>query len=143
MELITKLEKLLANTYGLYLKTQNYHWNVAGPNFYSLHKMLEEQYQGLAEAVDEIAERIRTIGGYAPGSFAEFKGLLVIDEAVAGTTAEEMIKQLAADHESLIKLAYSALFAAQADNHQEGVGGMLAERISSHEKIKWMLASSI
>lgn len=141
MSTTTHLKKLLANTYALYLKTQNYHWNVTGAHFYSLHKMLEEQYGELAEAVDEIAERIRMLGEHAPGSFAEFAKLLVIDEAAGKLSAADMLQQLVADHAAIVKLCYDTLAKAQ-ESSDEGTAGLVAERIGAHEKVMWMLKSS-
>src|SRR6476646_5526350 len=94
-----ELSHFLADTYTLYLKTQSFHWNVRGPNFYSLHKMFEEQYQELAAAVDEIAERIRSLGSYTPATFAQYAQLTSLKEEQNQLTAEEMIQKLLLDHE--------------------------------------------
>jgi len=91
------LSRLLADTYTLYLKTHNFHWNVTGPMVNTLHLMFETQYTELALAVDEIAERIRTLGAHAPGSYAEFAGLTRIKEGESGTSAMDMVRQLGAD----------------------------------------------
>src|SRR3990167_8720254 len=97
------LTKLLADTYTLYLKTQNFHWHVTGPHFHSLHRMFEEEYIELASAVDEIAERIRALGAHAPGSFADFLKLTSIKEETGIPTAHDMVKKLLQDHETVIK----------------------------------------
>src|SRR4051812_21250910 len=96
------LAKLLADTYTLYLKTQNFHWNVTGPLFHSLHKMFEEEYIELAAAVDGIAERIRALGATAPGSFADFLRLTSIREETVTPSAADMVEKLLADHEIII-----------------------------------------
>src|SRR5579871_6319221 len=97
--LVTGLSCLLADTYFLYLKTQNFHWNVIGPHFYAYHKMFEEQYNQLADATDEIAERIRALDAPAPASFSEFLKLTSLEDAEKNLDAEEMIQELLTDHE--------------------------------------------
>ena len=104
-----ELIHFLADTYTLYLKTQNFHWNVKGPQFYSLHKMFEEQYLELAAAVDEIAERIRALGSYTPASFAQFASLSSLKEATAEINAESMIQKLLKDHEKTAWMLKSSL----------------------------------
>src|SRR5690606_21547676 len=99
--LIDGLCQLLADNYSLYLKTQNFHWNVGGPHFYSLHKMFEEQYEALAEANDVIAERIRALNAPAPGSFSAFQKLTSLEEADAEATDAEMVTILLCDHDTL------------------------------------------
>src|SRR3989338_11479539 len=96
-----ELAHFLADTYAVYLKTQNFHWNVKGPLFFSLHKMFEEQYQELATAVDDIAERIRALGCTTPASFAQFSKLTSIKEETLDVNAEDMVKKLLKDHEIL------------------------------------------
>ena len=102
-EIATGLSRLLADTYTLYLKTHNYHWNVTGPMFTTLHTMFEEQYQELALAVDEIAERIRALGIFAPGSYSRFKELTQIDEETRVPSAQEMIQQLVLGQETVVR----------------------------------------
>src|SRR5437879_954535 len=96
-----ELTHFLADTYILYLKTQNYHWNVQGPAFYSLHKMFEEQYQELAGAIDEIAERIRALGNYTVASFSQYTQLSSLKEERGQLTAENMLEKLIKDHETM------------------------------------------
>ena len=98
------LSRLLADSYTLYLKTHNYHWNVTGPQFNTLHQMFEEQYTELAAAVDEIAERIRALGVRAPGSYREYAELTNIEEGDGNESAEEMIRQLAVGQESVVRM---------------------------------------
>lgn len=136
------LKVLLANTYALYLKTQNYHWNVVGPHFHSLHGMFEEQYKALAEAVDEIAERIRALGDSAPGSFEEFSKLKTISEAKLKMDSFAMIKDLVESHEAIAK--HIALILKQAEDEQDEVTqDLLVERLSAHEKTLWMLKAHL
>lgn len=134
--------KLLADTYALYLKTQNYHWHVTGVNFKSLHLMFEEQYTALATAVDDIAERILAMGKKAPATYSEFQKLSTLKEGDSSKKANEMVKELAQDHEKIIKDLYAALDACQAA-HDEGSVALLSDRITAHEKTHWMLKASI
>lgn len=135
------LSKLLADTYTLYLKTQNYHWHVRGPNFRTLHLLFEEQYTNLALAVDAIAERIVTLGGQAPASFEDYLSLASIQEGDAQTKADTMISNLAKDHRQVIKDMNTVIRLAQ-EQHDEGTIALLSERIAEHEKICWMLEAS-
>ncbi len=137
-----ELSHFLADTYILYLKTQNFHWNVKGPNFYSLHKMFEEQYQELAAAIDEIAERIRALGCYTPASFAQYSQFTSLKEERGEITAEQMIQKLVKDHETLSQLAAQLIPKAQKV-HDEGTADLLIQRLKSHDKTAWMLRSSI
>jgi starvation-inducible DNA-binding protein len=134
------LSHVLADSYALYLKTHNFHWNVEGPRFRDLHLMFEEQYTELAGAVDQIAERIRALGQYAPGSFGQFARLASVKDANGVPKAEAMVKQLAADHETVEKTIRSALPAAQRAG-DEVTAGLLVERLAVHEKTAWMLHS--
>lgn len=137
------LSGVLADTYTLYLKTQNYHWNVTGPHFKHYHEMFGEQYEELAEANDEIAERIRALGYHAPGSFKAFLALNEIDEAGDNVPdAGEMIRQLMSDHEALSRRARKVLEAAQ-DVGDEVTGDMMIERMTAHDKTAWMLRASL
>ncbi|HSW93631.1 MAG TPA: DNA starvation/stationary phase protection protein [Gammaproteobacteria bacterium] len=135
------LAKLLADTYTLYLKTQNFHWNVTGPLFHSLHKMFEEEYIELAAAVDEIAERIRALGANAPGSFADFLKLTSIKEETGTPIASDMVVKLLADHESIITHLQSLMPVAQHLN-DEATLDLLITRTEIHQKTAWMLRSS-
>ncbi len=132
------LSKLLANTYTLYLKTHNFHWNVTGPMFNTLHLMFEGQYVELAEAVDTLAERIRALGFFAPGSYREFAQLSSIPEAQGVPSAEEMIRQLVQDHETIVRLTREAAPTAEEAN-DESTADLLTQRLQIHEKTAWML----
>jgi starvation-inducible DNA-binding protein len=133
-----ELSKILADTYTLYLKTQNFHWNVSGPLFYSLHLMFEKQYEELADAVDTIAERIRALGFHTPASFSEFSKLKRIKEANGSLDTDGMIKELLQDHESITRACHDMLKVAQ-DSGDEGTADLLIERIREHDKTAWML----
>src|SRR5437899_320158 len=115
-EVAKGLNHFLANNYLLYLKTQNYHWNVESHHFKALHMMFEEQYQELQEAVDEIAERIRALGHRSPGSFAEFVQLSTLHEAAHNPSADEMVKHLLSDHEAMTVQAHHLLKDAERHN---------------------------
>ncbi len=135
------LAKLLADTYTLYLKTQNFHWNVTGPFFHSLHGMFEEEYTELAGAVDEIAERIRALGANAPASFADFLKLTSINEETGTPAAADMVKKLLADHETVIEHLQSLMPVAQ-ELKDEATLDLLITRTEIHQKTAWMLRSS-
>ncbi len=134
------LSRVLADTYTLYLKTQNYHWNVKGPLFHTLHAMFEEQYTELAMAIDEIAERIRALGFPAPGSFTEFARLSEIQEEQGRPKAEEMIATLIADQATLVNTAKNVFPLVQEAN-DEPTADLLIRRMQIHEKTAWMLRS--
>ncbi len=136
------LSHLLADSYTLYLKTHNFHWNVTGPMFQSLHAMFEEHYTELATAVDEIAERIRALGETAPGSYAAFSRLSSIQEAEDVPAADEMVRQLVEAHEAVAKTARSVLPIADAGDDEVTLG-LLADRLAVHEKTAWMLRSMV
>lgn len=132
--------RLLADTYTLYLKTHNFHWNVTGPMFQTLHLMFEEQYTELAMAVDTIAERIRALGFPAPGSYSEFAQLSSIEEAKGVPDAETMIRSLVEGQEAVVRTARSILpIANQADD--QPTLDLLTQRMQVHEKTAWMLRS--
>lgn len=139
---VDKLSVLLASTYTLYLKTQNYHWNVTGPMFTTLHTLFETQYTELALANDEIAERIRALGAFAPGSLAEFSKLSVVKEARGRSTAREMIQALAADQRLVAKAAHAAIDAAEKASDQ-ATADLGTRRVDIHEKNAWMLQSHL
>jgi len=136
------LSRLLADSYTLYLKTHNYHWNVTGPQFNTLHQMFEVQYTELAAAVDEIAERIRALGVRAPGSYSEYARLTSIEEGTGEETAEEMVRQLAVGQETVVRTAREAFPAADAAN-DEPTADLLTQRMQIHEKNAWMLRSML
>lgn len=134
------LSRLLADTYTLYLKTHNYHWNVEGPMFQTLHTMFETQYTELALAVDLIAERIRALGHYAPGSYAQYAKLSSIKEETGVPTAQEMIKDLTKGNEAVSKTARE-LFPVVDKSSDEPTADLLTQRMQTHEKTAWMLRS--
>ena len=136
------LAKLLADSYSLYLKTHNYHWNVEGPMFNTLHLMFEEHYTELAPAVDEIAERIRALGVKAPGSYSAFGKLTSIEEATGDESAEEMIRQLVIGQETVARTARGA-FPAAENAGDEPTADLLTQRMQIHEKNAWMLRSML
>lgn len=139
-EIATGLSRLLADTYTLYLKTHNYHWNVTGPMFTTLHTMFEEQYQELALDGDEIAERIRALGIFAPGSYSRFKELTQIDEETRVPSAQEMIQQLVLGQETVVRTAREIFPVIEAAN-DEPTADLLTNRMQIHEKTAWMLRS--
>ena len=134
------LSRLLADTYTLYLKTHNFHWNVTGRMFQTLHLMFETQYTELALAVDVIAERIRSLGFPAPGTYKQYVQLSSIKEEEGVPKAEEMIKLLVEGQESVVRTARS-LYAAVANANDEATADLLTQRIQLHEKTAWMLRS--
>ncbi|MCC6161923.1 MAG: DNA starvation/stationary phase protection protein [Acidobacteria bacterium] len=139
---INELSILLASTYTLYLKTQNYHWNVTGPMFTTLHTLFETQYTELALANDEIAERIRALDAFAPGSLAEFSTLSVVKEAKGRATAKQMIETLVSDQKALAKAAHKAIDAAEKAGDQ-ATADLGTRRVEIHEKNAWMLRSHL
>ena len=136
------LSTILADSYFLYLKTHNYHWNVEGPRFKELHEMFEEQYREMAGAVDEIAERIRTLGFKAPGTFKAFNKLTSIEEIDGDLDSNEMIKDLGKAHESIARKSREVIGIAN-EVHDEATADLLTARLTVHEKTAWMLRSSL
>jgi len=134
------LSKVLADTYTLYLKTHNFHWNVTGPMFQTLHAMFEGQYQELAMAVDEVAERIRVLGFPAPGSYKEFAELASIPETDGKPEATEMVRLLVEGNEAVAKTARSVFPTAEKASDESTVD-LLTQRMRTHEKTAWMLRS--
>ena len=134
------LGHVLADSYALYLKTHNFHWNVTGPMFQTLHTMFEEQYIELATAIDEVAERIRSLGAFAPGSFSTYAELSSIKEEKGVPAAKEMIAQLVSGHETVIKTARS-LYPLCDSSSDDATADLLTARIRVHEKTAWMLRS--
>ena len=141
-EIASGLSRLLADSYTLYLKTHNYHWNVTGPLFNTLHAMFEQQYTELAIAVDEIAERIRSLGVPAPGTYSAFSALTSVAEAQGGESAEDMIRQLLIGQETIVRTARDAFPATDAAN-DEPTADLLTQRMQIHEKNGWMLRSML
>jgi len=136
------LSLLLANTYVLYLKTQKFHWNVVDQRFYSLHKMFEEQYEQLAEAIDVIAERIRMLEHPTPATMKEFLKLATLKETDNVPGAQQMIRTLVNDHEQIIREIRPKI-AELTELHDDGSADMLIGRIREHEKPAWMLRSHL
>ncbi|AFY83924.1 Dps family protein [Oscillatoria acuminata] len=134
------LSRVLADTYTLYLKTHNFHWNVTGPMFQTLHLMFEEQYNELALAVDAIAERIRALGYPAPATYSEFSKLSSIEETLGVPKAKEMIQLLVEGQEAVVRTARSVFPTADGAN-DEPTADLLTQRMHIHEKTAWMLRS--
>ena len=134
------LSRLLADTYTLYLKTHNFHWNVTGPMFQTLHLMFETQYNELALAVDLVAERIRALGHPAPGSYADYSKLSSIKEAKGVPGATKMIADLVAGQEAVVRTAREVFPVAEKANDQPTMD-LLTQRMQLHEKTAWMLRS--
>ncbi|RZM79842.1 DNA starvation/stationary phase protection protein [Leptolyngbya iicbica LK] len=134
------LSNLLADTYTLYLKTHNFHWNVTGPMFQTLHLMFEQQYNELALAVDMIAERIRALGVAAPGTYKAFGKLSSIKEEEGVPSAEDMIAQLVEGQEAVVRTARS-IFPVVDKANDEPTADLLTQRMQVHEKTAWMLRS--
>lgn len=141
-KIVDGLSRLLADTYTLYLKTHNFHWNVTGPMFNTLHLMFETQYTELALAVDLIAERIRALGEPAPGTYKEFAKLSSIPEADGVPAAEEMIRQLVEGQEAVVRTA-RAIFPTTEAASDEPTADLLTQRMQTHEKTAWMLRSML
>lgn len=141
-EIAKGLARLLADSYTLYLKTHNFHWNVVGPQFNTLHTMFEEQYSELAIAVDDIAERIRALGVKAPGSYHQFNELTRIEEVTNDPNAQEMVDQLVKDHEAVVRTARE-VFPVAEEASDEPSADLLTQRMNLHEKTAWMLRSLI
>jgi len=139
-QIVQGLNHLLADSYILYLKTHNFHWNVEGPMFNTLHLMFMDQYTELWNALDLIAERIRSLGAYAPGSYKQYVQLSSIHEAEGQVAATEMIKQLLAGHEAVAITARKIIPAAEA-GHDEVTMDLITQRLQIHEKTAWMLRS--
>lgn len=136
------LSRLLADSYFLYLKTQNYHWNVTGPLFHPLHTLFEEHYKELAASVDGIAERIRALGEFAPGSFSSFSKVTTIKEENGTPDAEEMILNLVQGNEAVVTTAREMI--SLTDECEDDVtADLLVERMQVHEKNAWMLRAML
>jgi len=136
------LKHLLADSYTLYLQTHNFHWNVTGPQFRELHLMFEEHYTELATAVDDIAERIRTLGFFAPGTYTQFAKLSAIEEVEGIPSAIDMIKTLLDSHEIVVRTCRNAIKTAQAAD-DESSAALIGDRMRVHEKTAWMLRAML
>lgn len=141
-KVVDSLSNLLADTYALYLKTQNFHWNMVGEPFIGLHLLLEKQYDDLADATDEIAERIRALGHYAEGSFSQFQKRTKITEEKKKVSWKEMIKKLVKGNELIAKRYRPFIHLAQ-DANDDMSADMVIKRITTHEKAAWLLRSHI
>lgn len=139
-DVVEGLSRLLADTYTLYLKTHNFHWNVTGPMFQTLHLMFETQYNELWLAVDAIAERIRVLGYPAPGTYGEYAKLSSIEETEGVPTAEDMIRLLVEGNEAVVRTARS-IFPTVEKAADETSADLLTQRMQIHEKSAWMLRS--
>src|SRR5690554_4274581 len=135
------LKHLLADSYTLYLQTHNFHWNVYGPQFRTLHLMFEEHYTELAQAVDDIAERIRTLGVAAPGTYKEFAKLSSISEVEGVPDPAEMLDILTKGHEQVVKTCRDVLKVAQ-EGDDESTVALVSDRMRVHEKTAWMLRAT-
>ena len=138
LEIAEGLKRLLADSYTLYLQTHNFHWNVTGAQFRELHLMFEEHYTELATAVDDIAERIRTLGVAAPGTYKEFAKLSSIKEVDGVPSSLEMVDLLHKGHEQVVRTARQVLKTAQAAD-DESTAALVSDRMRIHEKTFWML----
>ena len=134
------LSKFMADTYTLYLKTHYFHWNVTGLQFHSLHLMFEEQYNELWLATDTLAERIRSLDFFAPGTYSELSRLTSIKDTAAVPSAEQMVAQLIAGHETAARVART-LVATADDASDNATADMITQRLEVHEKTAWMLRS--
>lgn len=141
-QVVDALTTLLATSYTLYLKTHNYHWNVTGPMFTTLHTLFETQYTELALAVDEIAERIRSVGAFAPGSYTAFAKLSTVKEENGHPEAKLMIQNLVSDQEAVAEVARAVIVAAEAVRDQ-ATAVLATRRLDVHEKNAWMLRSHL
>lgn len=141
-QVVKSLSVLLADSYVLMLKTQNYHWNVTGPHFTALHTMFQEQYEELFASVDELAERLRALGEKAPGSFADFAKLAKVKEETGHPAANDMIQNLADDHDTLAADADTLLKAA-TEIGDDATGDMAIARMQVHQKTAWMLKAHL
>lgn len=137
------LRSLLADEFTLYTKARNYHWNVVGPHFHDLHKLFEEQYEALDEIVDEVAERIRALGGVTPGTLQEFSQAKRLGEH-PGVVPQwrEMVRNLAADHEAIIRQLRADIETVQNQYHDLGTADFLTGLMEEHEKHAWMLRAT-
>ena len=136
------LEKVLADSYVLMLKTQNYHWNVVGDNFKSLHEMFQLQYEELFGAIDELAERIRSLGSKVDGTFDHFKKYSDIKSGNKDFSAQEMIKDLISDHEIIVNQLHKSIKISQQEG-DESSADIFIQRAKAHEKTIWMLVASL
>jgi starvation-inducible DNA-binding protein len=140
VDLVQQMKVVLASTFSMYLKTHSFHWNVEGPHFNDYHKMLGKTYKELWEAVDVIAEHIRILDAYAPGSLSRFSQLSKVDDQINVPNAKSMLKELLSDNSIMIAELNKAFKLAESVNKQ-GLLDFLASRIDTHEKLGWFLRS--
>lgn len=141
-EVVQELSKVLADSFAIYLKTHGYHWNVRGAEFFSYHSLLEQQYREIWDALDEIAERIRALGEFAPQAHSTFANLTAIKDGDPDKDAPAMLTELMKDHETVIATCRAALKAADDDGDDVSVD-LLTQRLAAHEKAAWMLRSTL
>jgi len=139
---VVHLKKIVANSFALSLKLQNYHWNVEGAHFKPLHELFSEQYEELSDAIDDLAERVRALGDKVEASFSSFSKLSDLEEGNHNLSAHKMVQDLLNDHEFLVKMLNKGIVTSQ-DEGDEATADMLIARIQEHEKAAWMLRSSI
>lgn len=139
-QITSKLAHFLSDTFILYVKTLNFHWNMVGPEFFMYHKLLEKQYEELAEANDELAERIRMLGRVAPGSLQEFLKLSCLKESPTDLSQEQMIHELVETHEAMVEHCHEIIQFTD-EKKDQGTSDLLIERIRSHAKQAWLLRS--
>ncbi len=137
-----KLSHILSDTFVLYVKTLNFHWNMTGPQFFMYHKLLQEQYEGLQEAADELAERIRMLNEKAPGSMQEFLKKSCLKESKTNLTQKQMVQELVKVHESLVEHCRDAIVFTDSINDQ-GTSDLLVDRMRDHDKQAWLLRSHL
>lgn len=136
------LTEFLANTYAIYLKTQNFHWNVTGPEFFALHLLFEKQYEEMAEGVDEVAERVRSLGSYVEASFSSFQKKALIQESNQMVSSQKMVQELMGDHEYISRIGRPLIRRFQ-EIHDDVSSDLLIKRLAFHEKAAWMLRSQL
>lgn len=136
------LSRVLADSYTLYLKTHNFHWNVEGPNFQAFHDLFERQYRDLAQAVDDIAERIRALGHYAPGSYSDFAKLTTVKEQTGHPKAQDMVRELAEDQDTVVSSMRKVIKTAR-DADDPATEDLMIARVRTHEKNAWMLRAHL
>ncbi len=141
-EVAESLTDLLATVYALYLKTQNFHWNVVGPQFFSLHLLFEKHYEEMADGVDELAERVRSLGSYVDASFSAYKKRSLIADCNQMKSAEKMIKELIDGHETVCRMGRPLITRSQA-LHDDVTADLVIKRMTFHEKAAWMLRSHL
>ena len=143
-QVVALLQPVIANLGVLYAKTRNYHWNLTGPRFHTLHLFLEEQYKQLAEAADEVAERTRSLGGFAIGTLAEFKEKSVLkEEPGVRPPVDAMLENLLADHETIIKGLRQNIDKCDDDLEDTGTADFLTGLMEDHEKLAWMIRAHL